>query len=140
MWVCSLGVAVDRNAQLEPLQKELLFQWSRVLSWAFDTLTELVALLGDCELRLWFKLGWTSSYFLCPSSQGQLSVFAPELSQFMDQCTKPTGTKLGLPQCAGLEPALIQLLFESGLLILGQEPGRWMEQLPGGRNLYVVLR
>lgn len=65
-------------------------------------------------------------------------MFAPELSQFTDQCTKPTGTKFGLPQHAGLEPAVIQLLLERGLLILGQEPGRWMVQPPGGRNLYVA--
>lgn len=106
-------MAVDRNVQPEPLQEELLFQWSRVLPWAFDILTELVAFLGDCELRLWLKLGWKSFYFLCPlshASANMLSMFAPELSQFMDQCIKPTGTKFGLPQCAGLEPAVVQLL------------------------------
>lgn len=125
MWACGLGMAVDRNVQLEPLQEELLFQWSRVLSRAFGILTEPAAFLGDCKLQLWFKLGRKGSYFLCPSSHAeeQLSVFAPELSRFMNQCAKPTGTKCGLPQCAGLEPAVIQLLFESGLLNLGQEPG-----------------
>lgn len=58
----------------------------------------------------------------------------------MEQFTKAAGTTSGLAQCAGLEPAVIQLLFGRGLLILGQLAGRWMEQLPAGRNFEAVLR
>lgn len=85
---------------------------------------------------LWFKEEWTSPNSLCACSgaSGTAEHVAAELSQFMDQFTKPAGTTFGLSQCAGLEPAVIQLLFGRGLLILGQLAGRWMEQLPAGRN------
>lgn len=77
----------------------------------------------------------SSSLCPCSGASGTAEHVAPGLSQFMDQFTKPAGTTFGLSQCAGLEPCVvIHLLFGGGLLILGQLAGRWMEQLPAGRD------
>lgn len=115
-----------------------------LLSWVFYILTKLVDVL-EAELWLWFKQGWTSfkSLCLCSGASGTAEHAAPELSEFMDQFTRLSQfmdqftklePRLAFLSVVGLEAAVIQLLFGRGLLILGQLAGRWMEQLPAGRN------